>query len=264
MSARPPDRRPDAAAGRGGDHGGEGIRAGDGIVFDCRGERLHLLPDRAVWWPAQDALLVADVHIGKAATFRALGQPVPSGTTMANLQRLEALLRRLGASRLFVLGDFLHAPQARTPAVLAALATWRESLPAVQCVVVEGNHDRRAGHLPPSLAIERVPGPLTVGPFILSHGDRHLQPRGDALPTGAHDAMGDYRLTGHLHPAFVLRGRGGDRLRLPCFVFGERGAILPAFGEFTGHADVTRKPGDRIFVVGEDRIWPLPALPARD
>ena len=49
--------------------------------FVCRGERLHLLPERAVWWPAAGLLLVADVHLGKAATFRRLGQPVPAGTT---------------------------------------------------------------------------------------------------------------------------------------------------------------------------------------
>jgi DNA ligase-associated metallophosphoesterase len=224
--------------------------AGDptGIAIDCRGERLHLLPQRAIWWPAQDAVLVADVHIGKAATFRALGQPVPAGTTMANLQRLETLLRAFRARRLFVLGDFLHAPQARSPAILAALAAWRARLPDVACIVVEGNHDRRSGRLPTGLAIERVLGPLDVGPFALTHGDR---------ATGAGPGAG-YPLAGHLHPAYVLRGRAGDRLRLPCFAFGESGAILPAFGEFTGHADVARRPGDCIYVVGDGRIWKVP------
>ena len=104
------------------DSDGTGGLAADGIAIDCRGERLHLLPQRAIWWPRQRAVLVADVHIGKAATFRALGQPVPAGTTTANLRRLEGLLRGLAAQQLFVLGDFLHAPQSRTPAVLAALA----------------------------------------------------------------------------------------------------------------------------------------------
>jgi DNA ligase-associated metallophosphoesterase len=226
---------------------------GNGIAIDCRGERLHLLPQRAIWWPAQEALLVADVHIGKAATFRALGQPVPAGTTMVNLQRLEALLLACRAARVFVLGDFLHAPQARSPAILAALAEWRARRPDVACIVVEGNHDRRSGRLPPSLAIERVPGPLPIGPFALTHGD---------VGQGA-GSPDRYALAGHLHPAYVLRGRAGDRLRLPCFVFGESGATLPAFGEFTGHADVARKPGDRIYVVGDDRIWAVPPTAAR-
>jgi DNA ligase-associated metallophosphoesterase len=223
---------------------------GGAIELDCAGERLRLLPERAVWWPARQALLVADVHIGKAATFRALGQPVPAGTTEANLQRLQTLLHGLGASHLFVLGDFLHAPQARSPAVLAALAAWRERLAGVECVLVEGNHDRHAGALPGSLGIERVVGPLPLGPFVLSHGDRA--------------AAGGYLLGGHLHPAFVLRGRAGERLRLPCFVFGPGRGILPAFGEFTGSHGIEPGPADRIFVVGDGRVWQVPAAPGVD
>lgn len=230
----------------------EGGRATDdtgAFAVDCQGERLHLLPERAVWWPSRSSLLVADVHIGKAATFRSLGQPVPAGTTLANLRRLEQLVVRLGASRLIVLGDFLHAPQARQPAVLRALADWRARLPHLACTVVEGNHDRRSGRLPPELAIERVPDPLLAGPFALSHGDQSRE--------GA--AVEGYVLAGHLHPAYVLRGRAGERLRLPCFLFGASGAILPAFGEFTGHAGISPDPLDRVYVIGDGRVWPVPA-----
>jgi len=219
--------------------------ASDGsFVVECLGQRLHLLPERGVWWPAQKALLVADVHIGKAAAFRALGQPVPSGTTQANLQRLERLVNHLGAARLIVLGDFLHAPESRSAAVLQALAAWRARLPDLACTVVEGNHDRRAGALPSDLDIERVPDPLEVGPFVLSHGDRRH--------------AGRYVIKGHLHPAYVLRGAAGERLRLPCFVFGEEGAVLPAFGEFTGHCDIASAHAERIFVIGDGRVWRVP------
>ena len=47
------------------------------------GEELWLLPEKALYWPAQQALLIADVHFGKAAAYRSLGQPVPQGTTAA-------------------------------------------------------------------------------------------------------------------------------------------------------------------------------------
>ena len=45
------------------------------------GEDLLLLPEKAVYWPAEQMLIVADIHFGKAASFRALGVPVPRGTT---------------------------------------------------------------------------------------------------------------------------------------------------------------------------------------
>ena len=50
------------------------------LTIDIAGTRLLLLADRAAYWPEQKTLLVADVHFGKAGTYRALGQPVPAGT----------------------------------------------------------------------------------------------------------------------------------------------------------------------------------------
>jgi DNA ligase-associated metallophosphoesterase len=209
------------------------------------GETLWLLPEHAVWWPAGSMLLVADVHIGKGAAFRALGQPVPSGTTADNLARLHALMLRYPARELVFLGDFLHARAARTGAVLMALRDWRRCLPAhLRCTLVRGNHDTHAGDPPPDLEIAVVTEPLSAGPFALCHMP-------GSSPQG-------FVLAGHLHPACVLRGTGGDVLRLPCFVFGAEGAILPAFGAFTGHATIRAQPGEQCYVVGDGRVWPVP------
>ena len=62
------------------------------LAVDIAGETLWLLADKALYWPARQALLIADAHFGKAATYRVLGQPVPQGTTARNLQRLDQLL----------------------------------------------------------------------------------------------------------------------------------------------------------------------------
>ncbi|WP_420991907.1 ligase-associated DNA damage response endonuclease PdeM [Cupriavidus sp. 30B13] len=216
---------------------------------EVAGETLWLLPECALWWPAARMLLVADAHFGKAAAFRALGQPVPSGTTADNLARLSALLARYPAEHLVFLGDFLHARAARTPATLAALRQWRAGLPdGLACTLVRGNHDVHAGDPPPELGIAVADEPLRAGPFALCH-----LPRRDL-------AGAAYVLAGHLHPAYVLRGRGeADALRLPCFVFGPHGAVLPAFGAFTGRFTVRPAPGERIYVAGGGRVWAVPA-----
>ncbi|MCA3189276.1 ligase-associated DNA damage response endonuclease PdeM [Cupriavidus sp.] len=214
-------------------------------LIELAGETLWLLPEHAVWWPAAATLMVADVHIGKAAAFRALGQPVPHGTTADNLARLLDLARRYPARDLLFLGDFLHARAARTAAVLLALHDWRRAMPSrVRCTLVRGNHDTHAGDPPRELGFEVVTEPLVMPPFALCH-----EP--GARPEG-------YVLAGHLHPACVLRGRGSDALRLPCFVVGQRGMILPAFGAFTGHATVRAGEGERVFVVGGGRVWGVP------
>ena len=77
------------------------------------GEPVHLLAGHALWWPAGATVFVADVHLGKAATFRARGIPVPGGTTQDNLARLTALLHGLPARRLVVLGDHYRASTPR-------------------------------------------------------------------------------------------------------------------------------------------------------
>ena len=215
------------------------------LAIQCAGETLWLLPEHALWWPAGRVLWVADVHLGKAATYRALGQPVPTGTTRENLARLSALLRHYQPEQLVFLGDFLHAAQAKTPSLLAALAAWRQSHEKLQCLLVRGNHDSRAGDPPPSLAIQTVDEPWPIGPFAACH-----HPQTDAAR---------YVLAGHLHPAVTLRGPANDHLRLPCFSFDEHCAVLPAFGEFTGGWKVERQAGRRLFAVGGQAVWPVPA-----
>ena len=78
--------------------------------IELAGATLWLLAEKAIYWPAQQALLVADIHFGKAAAYRRLGQPVPHGTTDANLRQLDGLLARYCCRQLIFLGDFLHAP----------------------------------------------------------------------------------------------------------------------------------------------------------
>ena len=211
---------------------------------DWAGERLQLLPERALWWPVARVLFVADLHLGKAATYRALGQPVPGGTTRENLTRLDALIVRHAPERIVFLGDFLHAAGARTASVMAALDAWRARHAAIAMTLVRGNHDSRAGDPPPGLCIVVVDEPLLLGPFACCH---HPQ---------AHATH--FVLAGHVHPVRRLQGRGRDSLRMPCFVSEARQAILPAFGEFTGGWRVETVPGRRFYGVGGGAVWSLP------
>ena len=215
-----------------------------GLAVPCAGETLHLLPQRALWWPAQRSLFVADLHLGKAAAYRALGQPVPSGTTQANLGRLTDLLREYHPLTLVFLGDFLHAAEARTASVLAELSAWRAAFSAVRCVLVRGNHDHRAGDPPPELGVEVVEEPWPLGPFAACHHPQ-VQP-------------GRMVLAGHVHPTVTLYGRGRDRLRLPCFALDAHQLLLPAFGEFTGGWTLSPAPGTDLFAVADEGVWRLP------
>ena len=62
------------------------------MLIEFGGETLVLLPDRAMFWPAQQALLVADTHFGKAGVFRRAGVPIPEGIDAHDLARLSRLV----------------------------------------------------------------------------------------------------------------------------------------------------------------------------
>ncbi|MGC4062924.1 MAG: ligase-associated DNA damage response endonuclease PdeM [Aquabacterium sp.] len=228
---------------------------------------LHLTPERAAYWPAERTLFVADMHLGKAAVFRARGLPVPQGTTTATLARLSAVIERVEARCLVVLGDFLHAKESHAPATMRALQAWRSRHADVACHVVRGNHDRHAGDVASALGFTPMREPYIRSALIGVHEAHEAWPHlmhGDPLDTLV--------LTGHTHPVAELRGRV-DRLRLPCYHLTQnlkqnltqnlsQGTAhvltLPAFGAFTGgHPVDLGEPGSSVFVIGDGSVQPL-------
>ncbi len=206
-------------------------------------QRLQLLPQRAVYLPERGTLWIADPHFGKDASFRKAGIPVPRACQQDDLARLHDILRSTGATRLVVLGDFWHDRAGRTAATLAALADWRAAHADLRCVLVRGNHDQRAGDPPADWRID-CQAEIEQDPFVL----RHHPPETAERPT----------VCGHLHPGFVL-----GNLRVPCFHFGPRLAILPAFGSFTGMKTVRPQADEAVYLVTPDAVVPGPGVVLR-
>ena len=210
------------------------------------GEELELCAECAVYGRRRRMLLVADPHFGKAASFRALGVHVPSGTTSTALGRLDGLIARLSVEspveRVVFLGDFLHAKEGRNDDTFSAIAAWRASHADIAMQIVRGNHDKRAGDPPASVGMQCVDGPVIEDGFALAHH-----------PVGV---PGRYVLAGHVHPCAVLIGPARQRERLPCFWFSKsrQVGVLPAFGDFTGCAEVDAQEGDDIFVVADGSV----------
>ena len=215
-------------------------RSERGTLADIAGEQLVLLPERAAYWGRARTLLVADPHFGKAAAFRAAGVPVPRGTTTGSLARLDAALARTGAARIIFLGDFLHAREGREPETTRVVGEWRRRNAAVDMLLVRGNHDKRAGDPGPEIDIRCVDGPVAESPFVFTH-----------KPAVSGDG---YVICGHLHPAARLTGPGRESVRLPCFWVQSRTMVLPAFGEFTGVAEIEVQPGDRVWVIADGAV----------
>lgn len=214
------------------------------LTVNVAGEPLTLLPEKAAYLAGRQLLLIADAHFGKALSFRRLGVPVPQGSTAENLATLDALVSRHDIRHIVFLGDLLHSAHAQSAATQAAVALWREAHRDLNLTLVRGNHDDHAGDPPAALNIEVVDEPLRLGPWALCHHPNE-QPDG-------------YVLCGHLHPCVRLHGRARERLRLPCFWFGDRVGVLPAFGGFTGMHPIDAQPQDRVYALTGDGVVQVP------
>ena len=194
--------------------------------IQLNGLRLRLLDDKALYLPDMQALLISDVHLGKAETFQSMGIPIASQMNEDNLDRLRSLCYQTQPKHLFVLGDLFHSEQSLIPEVLTGLDIFLRHTNA-SVTLIAGNHDRQLVSILPPLPMDCQVESLNLGPFLLSHE-----------PALNHAAK--LNICGHIHPVVKLHSRT-DSLRLPCFFVehDQKRLTLPSFGEFTGGYEVT-------------------------
>ena len=188
------------------------------VPFSFAGETFAATADGALFWPAHDALLVADLHLEKASWFARLGQFLPPYDSHATLTALAAAVAQTGAARLYCLGDSFHDRFGceRLPASARDLLT--DLTARLDWTWIVGNHDPGfADHYGGKLADE-----VELGGIIL----RHEAVRGEPLP----------ELSGHYHPKLRVSVSGRSVSRR-CFVVSPTKLILPAFGSLTGGLD---------------------------
>lgn len=205
-----------------------------------QGESIVLMPERAMLIERTRTLLAADVHLGKDTSFRLAGIPIPGDATADSLARLSSALERSQARRLIFLGDLIHARTSLDAMTVSTIRAWRERHNEIEMLLVPGNHDARSGALPPELRIETTADELIEPPFVFKH---HPEA-----------SLRGYALAGHIHPAIRLTGRGRQKERVACFLFRQGVGLLPAFGTFTGKADLAIDRIDRVFPVLPDQV----------
>lgn len=211
-----------------------------GMKWELLGQQIILFPQKAMYWAEERALIVADLHIGKVGHFRKAGIAIPKLLEQEDLAVLSDLVNLVKPEKIIFLGDLFHSDINND---WDWLKLWCELFSSTEMILVRGNHDilhdkyyREAGFT--------VCESLYLSPYIFSH--EPLEKSGNG-----------YVISGHIHPAVRLRGKGRQSLILPCFHFGEKQAVLPAFGRFTGNCCIAVNQADITFVVMKDKIMKL-------
>ena len=185
---------------------------------NCKNEELLLTNKRAVYWPKHNALILSDLHIGKAAHFRKFGIPISNKVFRDDLKTLDELIAYFQANRLIIVGDMFHA---ENNTEVMEFQSWINNNRNLRIDLIKGNHDRFTDRIYMLLGISIHKNTLNLGEFCFVHE----RPK---------NCEGLFTITGHTHPGVVLKGKGKQRLRLPCYQLSDFGLVLPAFSKFTG------------------------------
>jgi uncharacterized protein len=214
---------------------------GTPTAFNLLNQDLLLLPQKAIYWKQEQALIAADVHLGKVGHFRKAGIAVPRDMEQNDLAVLSDIIDEYKPKKIIFLGDFFHSDM---NADWDWFILWRNQFPNLEIILIRGNHDIIDDKYYTRLNIG-LHDKLLIGPFLMLHHpltDEELQ-----------TAEG-YPFCGHIHPGISLTGKGRQHITLPCFTFGAGQGILPSFGRFTGRVAIRSAKKDRIFAVLKDKV----------
>lgn len=208
------------------------------MKIEVDGQQLELIPERAIFWEKDKALILSDTHIGKGGHFRKAGIAVPSQVQDADLFRLEKLIEKYQPEQLIIVGDMFHSQANKE---LEIFAQWRNQHSTLKFILVEGNHDilPKGFYLKNNIQLEN--DGWQKGPFVFSHKPPE-------------NKKGRFTFSGHLHPGIQVNGGGKKQLRFPCFWFSGSCVILPAFSLFTGLYIIEPNDDDKVIAVVEDEL----------
>lgn len=189
---------------------------------------LH--PSGAIYWPEQQKLLIADVHLGKVSHFRKHGAAIPPEAAAENYRKLNEVMAESQPETICFLGDLFHS---------YINTEWNVFIEWVgkqkkQLILIKGNHDIISDLKFEDVNME-VRDSLQIGKFLLTH-----HPVSEA---------NFFNFAGHLHPGVRMVGKGRQGIRLSCFYRTTDQLILPAFGNFTGKHIIRPGENDEVYVI---------------
>ena len=204
------------------------------LKYELLNQTFWLSPERCIYWEDRKALVVSDLHFGKTGHFRKSGIPVPPKVYKEDLQRLVQQIQFFNPGELIVVGDLFHSRENKE---LELFLKWRNDFPLLKIKLIKGNHDILHRKWYEQAGIEVYDDCLTLDEFTFIHDVTDC------------DDSGKYFFSGHIHPGISISGMGRQSLRFPCFYFGRKYAVLPAFSRFTGLAMIDADEDDDVFAI---------------
>ena len=211
----------------------------DRAFIEVEHQLLRILPEKAIFWEHEQILIISDVHLGKAGHFRRHGIALPKSTNDTNLLRLDELIEVWNPKQIIFLGDLFHSEK---NIEWEAFKRWRIKHHSISIFLIMGNHELYPQEEYNMLGIECI-RQFIYHPFLFIHDLNKITTN-----------ISEFIISGHVHPAVRIIGKGKQSLRIPCFYFEKNKAILPAFGTLTGVHTIKHSKKATIFGILEHQI----------
>lgn len=209
------------------------------MTITIREQELILAKERAIYLPKEKLLAISDLHLGKAAHFRKAGLQVPSTLAQSDLNRLSFLLDHYQPETLLINGDMFHHDLNTD---IDEFDIWKAKYREVKFVLVKGNHDKLDEKQYHNLGIEIHEQSYCTSQFCFIH---------DAIKCNEKNL---YPVSGHIHPGVSVYGKAKQSLKFPCFYFGEKYAVMPAFSAFTGLSLVKPRVTEQVYAITPTKV----------
>ena len=205
-------------------------------------QTLWLSSSRCIFWEEESVLIVSDLHFGKSGHFRKSGIGIPQNIFKEDLQRLFSQIQFFKPKIVLITGDMFHSSANKE---LDFFVKWRNDIPNTDFYLIKGNHDILAEKFYTKANIKIFENKLSISKFCFTH---------DITSKCDDENEKLFTFSGHIHPGIKMHGIANQSLMLPCFYFGEKHAVLPAFSRFTGLAKIKPSKKDNVFVIVEDAV----------
>ena len=204
------------------------------IIKKIHNQTLILDYRKLVFWVEESILILSDLHIGKIIHFNKNGISIPKDISFKNLKILKSGIEDYQPNDVLFLGDLFHS---------SYNSEWDEWIDffnnsKLRFTLILGNHDQIQFNIDNLNILNK----LTKEPFYFTH-----------IPTSK---SSNFNISGHIHPAFKIRGKAKQTIKLPCYYLSHNQLILPSFGQFTGsHIIDFQSIKDEILVVSKNQIF---------
>lgn len=205
-------------------------------------QKFLLLPEKALFWENEKALILADLHLGKASHFRKAGLAIPAQSSQKDYITLHSLVSQYQPDRVLILGDLFHSDFNNEWEIFGNFIQQHHG---IQFELVVGNHDILPLIKYQEIGLKIHGETLIYENLIFTHHPLQSVPENHL------------NFSGHIHPGVRLEGAARQSITMPCFYKNENNFILPAFGSLTGLKILNKTPSTDIFGVSGSKIFKI-------